>query len=164
MAPNKLSQKIELELLPRLNDEFNASLFYRAASNWCENEGYNGAAKYFAQESEDELKHAKGIENYLIKWNIIPKLPTIQKPEILFTSLVDIFNQAYQIEFVLYGDYNITSQNVFKIDISTFDFLQEYRDIQTKSVAEYSDFLNTLALIDPKDRFQLFYWEKENFK
>jgi ferritin len=36
-------------------------------------------------------------------------------------------------------------------DACVFDFLQKYRAIQTKSVFEYSDFLNKLALISDKE-------------
>jgi ferritin len=164
MKPFELNHPIVSLLLPRLKDEFDASFFYRAASNWCANKGYTNAAIFFSKESEDELLHAKGIEDFLIQWNVLPTLPAIQKPEISFNNLPDIINQAYSIEYDLYRNYNDTSSKVLPLDLSVFDFLSKYRDIQTKSVAEYSDMLNQLALIDSSDKFQLFYWEKENFK
>jgi ferritin len=148
--PEKLSQEVVDLLLPRLQDEFNASYLYRAASNWCRNVGFFKAADFFAKESEDELKHAKNIENYLTDWNVSPALPTIEKPEIEFKDLVDIIEKAYGIEFKLYGDYEDTSAKVLKMnELATFDFLQQYRKIQNDSVAEYSDKLNILDGVEP---------------
>lgn len=164
MTLNKLPQAITTLLLDRLRDELNAAYFYRAASNWCKDIGFENAASYFEKESEDEFSHAKGIENFLTQWNVIPQLPPIPKPEINFNNLPDVIDQAYSIEYVLYGDYNSTSKKALEIDPSVFDFLSKYRAIQTASVSEYSDFKNSLALINASDKFQLFMWEKENFK
>lgn len=164
MTPNKLPQAIATLLLDRLRDEFNAAFFYKAAENWCRNIGYEKAADYFLKEYEDELLHAQGIQDYLVQWNIVPQLPSIPKPEINFNNLPDIIDQAYVLEYALYGDYNVVSKKAFDIDPSVFDFLSKYRTIQTTSVAEYSDLKNSLALINPQDKFQLFMWEKENFE
>lgn len=164
MIPNKLPQTIVTPLLDRLRDEFNAAFFYKAAENWCRNIGYEKAANYFLKEYQDELLHAQGIQDYLVQWNIIPQLPSIPKPTVEFNNLVDIIDQAYVLEYTLYGDYNLTSKKAFESDPSVFDFLIKYRTIQTASVAEYSDLKNSLALINPSDKFQLFMWEKENFE
>lgn len=164
MTPNKLPQAIVTPLLDRLGDEFNAAFFYKAAENWCRNIGFEKAADYFYKEYVDELEHASGIQNFLVQWNIVPQLPSIPRPEINFSSLSDIIDQAYVLEYTLYGDYNVVSKKAFEIDPSVFDFLSKYRTIQTVSVAEYSDLKNSLALINSQDKFQLFMWEKENFE
>jgi len=48
-------------------------------------------------------------------------------------------------------------------EVAAFDFLQKYRTIQNESVAEYSDMLNELELIDADDKFQVYYFEKRVF-
>lgn len=165
MKPNKLPNEVVSLLLPRLQDEMDAFYFYRSASNWCENVGYLNAAKYFANESEDELKHAKKIEKFLTDWNVMPSLPSIDQPELKFKGLCDIFEQAYGIEYALYEDYEKTSKKIFDIgDLCAFDFLQEFRTIQMTSVAEYSTWLNKLELIDESNKFQLYLFEKEEFE
>ena len=98
MTLNKLPQAITTLLLDRLRYELNAAYFYRAASNWCKDIGFENAASYFEKESEDEFSHAKGIENFLTQWNVIPQLPPIPKPEINFNNLPDVIDQAYSIE------------------------------------------------------------------
>lgn len=163
--PEKLSKEIVLLLLPRLKDEFNAYYFYRAASNWCQNVGFFKAAKYFLEESNSELEHAKGIENFLLDWNVIPTLPSIMQPENAFSGLGDIIEKAYDIEYKLYEDYENTSVEIFKTgDICVFDFLQKYRTIQKDSVAEYSNMLNILEGVDVGDKFKMLVLEENLFE
>jgi ferritin len=64
----------------------------------------------------------------------------------------------------LLNSYNKSSNKIFLDgDIATFDFLCYFRKVQIDEVKEYSDFLNALQLIDPKDKFQLLYFEREYF-
>jgi len=159
-----LEPSIVAILLPRLQDEFNAYYFYRAASNWCKSVGFNLAATYFAKESEDELSHAKKIEQFLVDWNVIPALPPINTPILNFTSLGDVINQSYSIEYSLYADYEEDSVKILKTgDICVFDFLKEFRDIQVKSVAEYSDMLNLLQGVNVDGKFEMLLIEEKLF-
>ena len=163
--PIKLEQEIVKLLLPRLKDEFDASYLYRAISNWCQGVGYFKAAEFFAKESEDELAHAKGIEKYLVDWNVIVSLPKIETPTSEFTDLIEVLDKAYVIEYKLYEEYEDTSMKVFKTgDLCTFDFLQGYRTIQRLSVAEYSDLLNAAQIIDPTNLLDILHYEEIYFK
>jgi ferritin len=163
MTPNKLEKNIVDLLVPRHLDELDAFYFYRAASNWCQGVGYFKAAEFFAAESADELVHAGKIEKYLVDWNISVPLPTIPKPRIEFSNLLEVIEEAYTIEYELYEKYEDTSMKVFQAqDPCTFDFLQEFRKIQTKSVAEYSDKLNMLEGVKG-DKFEMLLLEKKLF-
>ena len=162
--PEKLPKEVVDLLLPRLKDEFNAAYFYRSASNWCQNVGFFKAAAFFAKESDDELGHAKLIENYIVDWNVTPALPTIEKPQLEFKSIIEILDKAYDIEYALYEEYEDTSMKIFKIgDLCVFDFLQGFRKIQKDSVAEYSDKLNLLDGVVIGDKFQLLMLEDKLF-
>lgn len=162
--PIKLSKEVIDLLLPRLKDELSAFYFYRSASNWCKNVGFFKAAEFFAKESEDESAHAKGIEDYLVDWNITPTLPIIEKPILEFKSLVDVIEKAYMIEYDLYEAYEETSMDIFKTgDLCVFDFLQKYRTIQKESVAEYSDKINLLEGCNESSKFELLMLEKKLF-
>jgi ferritin len=164
-TPVKLSSEIVTLLLPRLSDEFKAYYFYRAASNWCQNVGYFKAAAYFKAESEDELSHAKGIEDFLVNWNVTPELPVINKPTLTFENLSELISKAYEIEYALYEAYEDTSAKIFKTgDLCVFDFLQKYRTIQTQSVAEYSDMLNTLQGVNLSSKFEMLMLEENLFE
>ena len=164
IKPEKLPKEVVSLLLERLNDEFKAYYFYRSATNWCKNVGYFKAAEFFAKESEDELSHAKKIENYIIDWNVLPDLPTINKPEIEFDGLDDIINLSYEMEYDLYEAYEDTSMKIFKIgDLCVFDFLQFYRVTQKEAVAEYSDKINMLEGVNTKSKFEMLMLEKKLF-
>jgi ferritin len=165
MKPNKLEQEVVDLLLPRLSDEYKAFYMYRAAGNWCKDVGFFKAAAFFAAESEDELAHAKNIEQYLVDWNVTPDLPTVEKPQIEFANLMEIIESAYQVEYDLYEAYEKTSMDIFNTqDLCTFDFLQEFRTIQRKSVAEYADKLNMLEGVDGKDKFKMLLLEEQLFE
>lgn len=163
--PEVLSQEVVNLLLPRLQDEFNAFYFYRSATNWCQNKGFFKAASFFKAESDDELTHAKKIEEYIVDWNVTPNLPNIMKPTLEFTDLVDIIEKAYDMEFALYEGYEDTSMKIFKTgDLCVFDFLQFYRTTQKEAVAEYSDKLNVVEGTNRDSKFEMLMLEETLFE
>ena len=165
MKPEKLSKEVVDLLLPRLKDEFTAFYFYRSASNWCQNIGFFKAADFFAKESSSELEHAKKIESYLVDWNVTPSLPPIDRPALEFSSLNEIIEKAYRIEYDLYEEYEDTSARIFKIgDLCVFDMLQFFRQVQKDSVAEYSDMINLLTGMKTDDKYQMVRLQEELFK
>lgn len=162
-TPNKLPQEVVNLLTDRLMDEYDAMMFYRSAANWCENAGYSSIASFFQEEAKQEAEHAKGLEDYMVGWNVSPKLPRIDAPSTTFSSLVDVVEQSYDIEYDLYEQYEKISLDILKKDPCTFDFLAKYRTIQTESVREYSDMLNELKAVGP-EKLSLYYWQQERFE
>ena len=162
VTPNVLDEQSVQLLTERIKDEYTAHYFYRNAANWCKNKNYTKAASFFDAESDSELEHAKGLQNYLIDFNIQPTIPQAETNKV-FNSLVDIISVAYRMEYSLMESYNQNSSALFTTDLTTFDFLQEYRKIQKDAVVEYSDLLNALQLIDNTDKFQILYFEQTYF-
>ena len=163
MNPKTLGNSTATLLNERLYDEYTAHFFYRNARNFCKGVGYNNAAAFFEKEAATELEHAEKLQNYMVDWNVHPTMPSV-KPNIQFAGLIDIVNKAYLIEFDLFEKYNQTSMKIFEHDLATFDFLQELREIQTESVAEYSDLLNAAQLIDPTNLLDIIHYEEIYFK
>lgn len=162
-TPEKLQSSIVKLLTDRISDEHKAFYFYRAASNWCKDKGFFKASAFFQTEATDELEHSKKLQDYLVDWNVVPELPTIESPAEDFSSLVEIIEKAYDIEYALYEEYEDISMTIFKMpDPCTFDFLQEFRTIQRTSVAEYSDKLNVLNGVEPT-KINLLLIEKNLF-
>lgn len=164
LLPKKLPAAIVTLIEQRLLDEYEAFYYYRSAGNWCRNMGYKYAAEFFLKESDSELIHAAKLEKYLCDWNIMPSFKQLPKPDQEFKGLVDIIEKAYEIEYDLYESYEETATKVLKDDICTLKIIQELLQIQQESVAEYSDMLNEVALINPADKFQIYYLEKRLFK
>lgn len=162
ILPKVLSGSSIVILTERLVDEYTAHFFYRSAANFCKGVGYNKAAAFFEKESANELAHAEKLQKYLVDWNVTPTLPSV-KPNIIFSGLIDIVNKAYLLEYNLWEKYNADSAKIFVSDLSTFDFLQEFREGQTQSVAEYSDLLNAAQLIDTTNLLDILHYEEMYF-
>ena len=158
----KLSNKTIKILTDRIKDEYTAHYFYRAATNWCKDKNYKKAAEFFNNEADDELTHAKKLQEYMTDFNIIPEIP--QAPiDHKFDGLIDIIHGAYKMELSLMKSYNENSKDLFEDDITTFDFLTEFREIQKGAVVEYNDLINGSELVDTKDKFQVLYFEQTYF-
>lgn len=165
IKPEKLSQDVVALLNPRMKDEFNAFYFYRSATNWCQNVGYFKASEFFREESNDELTHAKKLEDYLVDWNITPDLPAILKPDLEFKNLGEVIEEAYKMEYALYEAYEEVSSKIFKIgDLCVFDFLQFFRTTQKDAVAAYSDMINLLDGVNLNSKFEMLMVEKKLFE
>jgi ferritin len=163
LAPNRLSEGIQMILNDRIIDEYVAHYFYRNAANWCQNVNFKEAASYFIQESNTELEHAKKIQEYLTQWNCAPILMPV-KSDLEFNSLIDIINQAYLMEYNLLETYSSNQKDLLSMHIPTFNFIQEYVNIQNEAVGEYSDLLNALELINVENKLDVLIFEKTYFK
>ena len=157
--PKSLSTEVVKTLTSRIADEYTAHYFYQNAANWCNNVGYLKAAAFFTAEASAELEHSNILQKYLTDWNVQPELPSVPT-KATFTSLVDVIEQAYDLEYNLLNKYTEDSRLLFGIDLITFDFLGQFRAIQMDSVVEYSDLLNALALIDIDSRLDLLHFEE----
>lgn len=158
----KLSESVINILTDRIKDEYTAHYYYRAATNWCEDMNYKKAAEFFKNEANDELTHSEKIQEYMTGFNIIPEIPQAPTKH-TFNSLIDIINGAYKMELDLMNKYNKNSQDLISEDITTFDFLTEFREIQKGAVVEYNDLINASDLVNMKDKFQVLYFEQTYF-
>lgn len=164
LNPVKLDESVVSILVDRIKDEYTAHYFYRNAANWCADANYMKATKFFEEEANNELEHAKKLQDYITGWNVIPVIPPVDPKTASFNNLVEIINGAYKMEYNLLVDYNESSSKLFNVDLTTFDFLQEFRTIQKDAVVEYSDLLNALNLINVNNKFEILYFEGKYFK
>ena len=158
----KLSDKVIGVLTERLKDEYYAHYLYRAASNWFHYMNYKKAAAFFDADAVTELQHAEMLQKYMTDFNIVPQIPTA-KIEHTFSNLVDIIYAAYEFELRLMKSYNKDSHSVFSEDLTTFDFLETFRDIQKESVVEFNDLINASNLINKNNKFDVLYFEQTYF-
>lgn len=129
-----------------INDEMYAENFYVACASWCRNKGFDNAAKFFDEESKSEKKHAKRLISFLNGWNIAPALKSVKEPDQSFSSLKELLETAYDLEYTLLDKYKKASVKAMSEDLVVFDLYTEFRIIQNESVVEYSDLLNKLKL------------------
>jgi ferritin len=157
-----LSNQTVGELTSRIADEYVAHYFYRNAANWCGDRNYKKAAAFFEVEALTELEHANGLQDYMVGFNIIPVIPSVETKR-TFSGLCEIVREAYKLELDLMMKYNATSSNLFSSDLTTFDFLQTYRVGQKESVVEYNDLINAIELINEENKFEVLYFEQTYF-
>jgi ferritin len=162
IRPNTLPSEIESTLNARLGDEYTAYFFYKNAANWCKGVNYPKAAAFFNGEADAELIHAQGIQDYLTQWNLIPMIPPAPT-QVPFESLIDVINKAYQLEYNLFMKYSADQQKFLNVHPATFNFVQTYVNYQTAEVAEYSDYLNALNLIDTNSKLDILFFEDKYF-
>jgi len=162
--PRQLPQEVTELLTPRLKDEYTAHYSYRAISNWYRNKGFNLAADYFEKEAEDELIHAKKLQDYFVGWNTTPPLQPIDQPELNFETFFDPLNLYYKLETELYDAYIEDSGKIFDMgELATYDFLQFFREIQNSSVIEASDLINVAEGAEGSSKVQLLQLEEIMF-
>lgn len=160
--PKSLSPDIVEALEKRITSEYVAHFAYRNAANWCRNANYKKAAEFFEAESASELEHAKMLQDYLTQWNIVPKIAPAM-PGVCFTSLVQIIDEAYDLEYNLLESYSTLQHLLCEAHPATFNFIQKFVDIQNEAVGEYSDLLNALCLININNKLDLLYFEQTYF-
>jgi ferritin len=162
IKPKTLPEDVISLLNERIGDEYKAHFFYRNAANWCKDANYNKAGKFFEGEALNELEHSKGLQDYLIKWNTVPTIPSAPTTE-SFGSLADIINKAYELEYTLLMKYSTDLPGLLSKHAATFNFIQGYVNIQDEEVSEYSDLLNALELINVDNKLDVLFFEKKYF-
>jgi len=162
MSPRTLDPTIVSALEARLKDEYTAHLIYKNAANWCKNVNYKHAASFFEAEAADELTHAQKLQDYRTQWNVLPQIPVCAVPNTL-TSLVDCINVSYEFEYALLKSYSDLQNAMDGPHPATFNFIQQFVDIQNESVGVFSDLLNGLMLVDVTNKLDLLVFEGEYF-
>jgi ferritin len=67
-------------------------------------------------------------------------------------------------EYGLMAKYSDLQKEFLNEHPATFNFIQKYVDIQNGAVAEYSDLLNALNLVDINNRLDVLYFENNYFE
>jgi ferritin len=162
VTPNTLPEEIFTAFNERIGDEYTAHYFYRNAANWCRNANYKKATAFFESEANSELEHAKGLQDYLTQWNMIPTIPAAPTNH-TFNGLAEIIGKAYQMEYGLLLKYSQNQQQFLGTHPATFNFVQSYVNIQNDAVGEYSDLLNALQLVNAENKLDLLIFEDKYF-
>jgi ferritin len=159
IKPKTLNQEVVSVINKSIAFEYTSHLFWNAASNWCASKGYNTASTYYSNESMSELKHVKTLQDFLLGWNIEPTIPAVETVY-KFNSLQDTVEKSYMLMLEIFDNYVDNSQSIFAIDLSTFDFLQQFRLRQVEALAIYSNILSGLELIDINNKLDLLHFEE----
>lgn len=158
--PQELSDKIETFI----SKERNMESFYKAASIWCDMNGFKKASKFFVNEMHGERRHSHKLERFLTDWGVFPTLPQyeIVQPD-SFSGLVDIVNKAAEKEYELCDLYDKEYVEMGAKNGKVAKLIGCFVKFQQSEVKAYNE---RLKILDgcKNDKFTLLSLSKKLFK
>ena len=95
MRPNETLLKA---LNDQVNFEFYSSYTYLAMAGYCESVDLVGFANFFRVQAKEELDHAMKFYEYVYQKNGSIELEKIDKPQVTYNGVIDVFEKGYQHE------------------------------------------------------------------
>jgi ferritin len=136
-----IAHAAEQILAEAVQAELRVSHLYKHVSNQCQRAGLFGAAKFFKNESKEELEHYEKLANYLNDRGSVATLPSIESFEEPIRALDSALQLAYNEEVALGNRYSKWYSTLLASDPTTAQFLLQFLEIQRLSVGEYGDLL-----------------------
>ena len=133
---------LKAALNDQANHEFFAAQSYEAMAIWCSDQDYNGFARYFLQQADEERAHARRFLGHLDDRSVMPELVALAAPRSAFASLTEIALHAQALELAnsekIYHCYRIATDTGY---LPSLPFLLEFIDEQN----EEESWTNTLV-------------------
>jgi len=122
---SSLIEEVENILNAQVKVEAHASAVYLAMSAWCDDQGLDNAAHFFAKQSEEERAHMLKFFNYISSRGGKPISPEITNIPQDFESFRGVFEQTLEQEMFVTEQINTIADKCMKAkDYVTFNFLQ----------------------------------------
>lgn len=144
-----LSQNILSNLINQITAEFGASQFYLQLSNWFEYAGFEGFAKYFRNQANEEREHGLKINDYILINNEASNIGEVPIPgKNIWNGCIEAFSDVLELEMTVTSLIN----NIYKIaiiegDYATMQFLDWYVAEQVQAVRDATTNLAKIKLI-----------------
>ena len=156
-----LAQKMIDQLNDQINMEFFSSNLYLQMSAWCEDKGFEGAAKFMRAHADEEMGHMHRLFTYVSETGGMPLLGTIEAPQADFPSLLALFEYTYEHEQLITKKINELAHAAFtNQDYSTFNFLQWYVSEQHEEEKLFKSIVDKIRLVG-EDGKALFFVDKD---
>lgn len=144
-------------VLDKLNNQINLEHFssnlYLSMSSWCKAKSLDGAAKFLAEHSAEELGHMHKLFNYVNETGSQAIVNGIEAPDTEFKSIQDVFEQTYKHEQFITSKINeLVELTLEKKDYASFNFLQWYVAEQHEEEALFKGILDKMAIIGLEGR------------
>lgn len=156
-----LSDSMVKKLNDQINLEFYSSNLYLQMSAWCEDKGFEGAAKMLHSHAAEEMEHMNRLFTYVSETGAFPIVGAIDAPPYQFDSLKDVFVETYAHECLITQKINELTHAAFTSqDYSSFNFLQWYVAEQHEEEKLFKGILDKIKLVGD-DGKGLFWIDKE---
>jgi len=144
----KISSKMEKALNEHIALEAYASNYYLSAASWSEITGYEGATKFFYNQSDEERQHMLKIFHYLNGLGLPAEVPSVKKPPKNLKSLEAFCKAALNNEqTVTKSIHKIVELAQKEKDHSTYNFLQWFVTEQIEEENRFETVLQKFNLI-----------------
>lgn len=158
MKKNLLSKEYYDKIIEAIGLELSASNLYKHLCNQLEGIGYFGSAKFFKDESAEELKHYQILADFMNQKGNVAMIPTVKGFTDKVTELKQAFDIYYKKEYDLgefYNEWYLECE-----DATILQMLLQFIEIQRVSIGEAADFLATLEQCTG-DKAALLLFDKE---
>jgi len=88
-----ISKKMEENLNTQLNNEFSAAYIYLSMSAYASANGFNGCARWFNAQYQEETSHAMKLFKYLEDQSAKIVLKEVEAPKLSYISIIDVFKR-----------------------------------------------------------------------
>lgn len=144
-------------LLTKLNTQVTLELFssnlYLQMSAWCEHQGLNGSAKFLKAHAAEEMQHMYKLFEYIQDTGALAIIEAIDKPDIEFENIRDVFMQTYAHERMITAQINeLVGIALSEKDYSTFNFLQWYVAEQHEEEKLFKGIVDKIEMIGIEGR------------
>ena len=156
-----LSANVIKLLNDQMNLEFYSSNLYLQMSAWCEQNGFEGAAKFLSAHAAEEMQHMRKLFTYLNETGALAVITAIEAPAHEYKSLIEIIELTYKHEKLITSKINeLVGKTFEEKDYSAFNFLQWYVAEQHEEEKLFSGILDKLNLLG-EDGKGLFLIDKD---
>ena len=156
-----LSSNVIKLLNDQMNLEFYSSNLYLQMSAWCEQNGFEGAAKFLSAHAAEEMQHMRKLFTYLNETGALAVITAIEAPAHVYKSLKEIIELTYEHEKLITSKINeLVGKTFEEKDYSAFNFLQWYVAEQHEEEKLFSGILDKLNLLG-EDGKGLFLIDKD---
>ena len=142
-----INQEVIDILQYRIQQEQYASKVYEQMSLFLQNESYLNMAKVWSKFSKEELEHAELAKNYLLSFNVMPELMSVEEPMNDFKDAKDVIQKTFDLEVMTTNQVKELSNKAMELkDWSLFNLAQEYTEIQIHEMNEVYDLVDIAKL------------------
>jgi len=127
-----LSANVIKLLNDQMNLEFYSSNLYLQMSAWCEQQGFEGAAKFLSAHAAEEMQHMRKLFTYLNETGAQAIISAIEAPSHEYKSLKEVIEITYEHEKLITSNQAVVEcdfyhpDNIFIWDGESLDGLEDF--------------------------------------
>ena len=148
-----LSANVIKLLNDQMNLEFYSSNLYLQMSAWCEQQGFEGAAKFLSAHAAEEMQHMRKLFTYLNETGAQAMISAIEAPSHEYKSLKEVIEITYEHEKLITSKINeLVGKTFEEKDYSAFNFLQWYVAEQHEEEKLFNSIIDKFNLLGEDGR------------